>query len=778
MESYAESLEGMRASDVIVSIAAAEAAMEGNKEAQTVQNQASIPQVGYGIKSPKRVPKEPDVELAKLRSLTVNTQMSPEIKLSPSPTPSRPPKIPNEPPARRPSFARSGFSKPKSRLVEPPYPADVSSVEEKAAAVTAGSPYGNSPKKVSPNIGAATPKASPITPKTPLMASQGGEEEEEEDEVYKATLQANLKRGKKLRISILLEWTVFVILVALLIGSLTIDPLSDFKIWGLGLWKWCVLAIVIFCGRLVTEWLINVLVFLIERNFLLKRKVLYFVYGLKGSVQLFLWLGFTLLAWVLLFNHGVKRSRRTTKILHRITIALAGCVVGAALWLLKTLLIKSLAVTFHVKRFFDRIQESLFHQYILQILSGPPLMEMAEKAGSATQSGRLSFGRLGKRNDAKKEEVIDIEKLNKMKQEKVSAWTMRGLIKVIRGTGLSTISNNLDAVTDDEGNDKSNKEITSEWEAKSAAYQIFKNVAKPRHKYIEVEDLLRFMKKEEVDYLFPLFAGATETGKIKRSALTKWVVDAYLERKSLAHSLNDTKTAVEELNKIASGIAVIVIIIVWNLMMEFMTMKILVFFSSQLLLVVFMFGNTAKTIFEAIIFVFVMHPFDVGDRCVIDGVQMVVEEMNILTTIFLRYDNEKIIYPNSVLATKPISNFYRSPEMSDSVEFAVDFSTSIETISALKARIKAYIESKPQHWRPAHTLQFKEIENMNKVKLGLYVNHTINFQNSGEKGSRRSDLVMELKKIFEDLGIKCHLLPQEVHVTYVGSPASTTVSHC
>lgn len=69
---------------------------------------------------------------------------------------------------------------------------------------------------------------------------------------------------------------------------------------------------------------------------------------------------------------------------------------------------------------------------------------------------------------------------------------------------------------------------------------------------------------------------------------------------------------------------------------------------------------------------------------------MIVEEMNILTTIFLRYDNEKIFYPNSVLATKPISNFYRSPEMGDAVEFAVDFSTSIETISALKSKVKTY----------------------------------------------------------------------------------------
>lgn len=66
---------------------------------------------------------------------------------------------------------------------------------------------------------------------------------------------------------------------------------------------------------------------------------------------------------------------------------------------------------------------------------------------------------------------------------------------------------------------------------------------------------------------------------------------------------------------------------------------------------------------------------------------MTVEEMNILSTSFLKNDNELVYYPNSVLANKPISNFNRSPEMADSVEFSVDFSTSIQTIAALKARI-------------------------------------------------------------------------------------------
>ncbi|GMQ06001.1 hypothetical protein CsSME_00050768 [Camellia sinensis var. sinensis] len=385
-------------------------------------------------------------------------------------------------------------------------------------------------------------------------------------------------------------------------------------------------------------------------------------------------------------------------------------------------------------------------------------MEFAERVGYIS-IGQLSFKNMKKGNHVQKEGMIDIEKLHKMKQEKISAWTMKGLIKAIRGSGLFTISNALDESFDDEGVEQKDKEFTSELEAKDAAYRIFKNVAKPGCKYIEEEDLLRFLKKEEVDNVLPMFQGVAETGKIKKLALRKWVVNVYNERKLLVHSLNDTKTAIEELNKILSGIILVVIIIVWLLLMGFATTQVLVFISSQLLLVAFMFGNTCKTVFEALIFVFVMHPFDVGDRCVIGGVQMVVEEMNILTTIFLRYDNEKIFYPNSVLATKPISNFYRSPEMSDTVEFAIDVSTSAASIVALKATIKGYLESKPQHWRPNHSVQVKDIEDVNKMKMALFVNHTINFQNYVERGNRRSDLVLELKKIFEELGIKFHLLP-------------------
>ncbi|EXB38917.1 Mechanosensitive ion channel protein 10 [Morus notabilis] len=744
------------------------------KRTNDVVLQISSTEKGTASGSSPKVSKDSNFELTELKPPKV-------------PSPTNPVSV-----SRRASISRSTFSKPKSRLVEPPRPGDPKSAEEKSRLKSdTSSSLSSSPNVTSSpsnKVKVSTPKehqkSAPVTPKTPLISTPPGEEEEEEDDddedVYKTAdlkgRQEASKKRRKVKVTLLIEWVSFVCIVGFLILSLTLHELEKKLVWGLELWKWGVLVLVIFCGRLVTEWFINVLVFLIEKNFLLKKKVLYFVYGLKNSVQVFIWIGLILLAWGL-FNRGVRRSRGTTKVLNYVTRGLACCLIGAAIWLLKNLFIKLLASSFQCNRFFDRIQESLIHQYVLRVLSGPPLMEMAERVGKTPSTGQLSFRNVkkekGEEKQKGKEEVIDVDKLKKMKPEKVSYWTMKGLVDVIRGTGLTTISNILE--DEEDGDAQKDEEITSEWEAKVAAYRIFHNVARPGSKYVDEEDLLRFLSREEVDLLLPNFDGAVETRKIKRKTLKNWLVKVYLERKLLAHSLNDTKTAVEELNKLVSVIVIVVVIILWLLLMGFLTTQVLVFISSQTLLVVFMFGNTAKTVFEAIIFVFVMHPFDVGDRCVVDGVQLVVEEMNILTTIFLRFDNEKIFYPNSVLATKPISNFYRSPEMGDSVEFAVDFSTSIETIAALKAKVKAYLESKPQYWRPAHSVVIKDIEDVNKMKIGLYVTHTINFQNYGDKSSRRSELVLELKKIFEELGIKYRLLPQEVHVSYFSSASSAVL---
>ncbi|XP_074335495.1 mechanosensitive ion channel protein 10-like isoform X2 [Apium graveolens] len=696
-----------------------------------------------------------------------------------SPSPNRLPKIPTkETIIRRKSLSRSVYSKPKSRFGEQPVSVDLNMFEESRSLMpeqmnsSGNSPIIN-PSSASPNNKVVSANnsfrdimmrnVSITTPRTPLMAS--ARRVDEDEEIYKKVSTQNKLKYKKVKIKVLIEWLVFLLILGNLIACLTIDKLHHTTIWGLEIWKWCLLVMVIFSGLLFSAWFMHFVVLLVELNFLLRKKVLYFVHGLKRSARVCLWLTLVLITWLSLFNHAIKRSKSAGKVLFYITWTIVSLLIGSVLWLLKTLVLKMLASSFHVTTFFDRIQESIFHQYVLQVLSGPPLLESAEML-QRTNTAQFSFRRTNKDNQGRKKTktaVIDIHKLHKMKQGKVSAWTMKMLVDVISNKGLSTISDALDESDFDGNAEQTDKEITSEMEAIAAAYHIFKNVAQSDCLYIDELDLRRFMIKEEVDYVFPLIDVA-ETGQIDKKALTEWVVKVYNGRKALAHALNDTKTAVKQLNTLLTGILIIMMSIVWLLLVEIATTKVLLFFSSQLVAAAFLFGNTCKTIFEAIIFVFVMHPFDVGDRCVVDGVQMVVEEMNILTTVFLRFDNEKIYYPNSVLATKAISNFYRSPDMGDSLEFSIDFMTPVEKIGDLKEKILKYLERTPQYWHPNHNLVVKEIENVNKIKMALFFNHTINFQDFPEKSRRRSELVIEIKKIFDELNIRYNLLPQEIHL--------------
>lgn len=294
--------------------------------------------------------------------------------------------------------------------------------------------------------------------------------------------------------------------------------------------------------------------------------------------------------------------------------------------------------------------------------------------------------------------------------------------------------------------------------------KIFRNVAKPGAKYIGLEDLMRFLPEGEAMKAMGLFEGAQDSNRVTKAALKNWAVNVFRERRALALTLNDTKTAVNKLHQMVNAVIAVVVGIIWLLILGFATTHILVAISSQLLLVVFMFGNTCKAVFESIIFLFVMHPFDVGDRCSVDSVQMVVEEMNILTTVFLRYDNEKIWYPNTVLATKPISNFYRSPDMGDAVDFSIHIATPVEKVSIMKERIKRYIDNKPEHWYPNPLVVVKEIEDMNKMKMAVWLQHKMNHQDMGEKWLRRSHLVEEMVNIFRDLDIEYRLLPRDVNL--------------
>ena len=63
-------------------------------------------------------------------------------------------------------------------------------------------------------------------------------------------------------------------------------------------------------------------------------------------------------------------------------------------------------------------------------------------------------------------------------------------------------------------------------------------------------------------------------------------------------------------------------------------------------------GGALQEVLTSIIFLFIKHPFDVGDRVTVDQVGYTVKEIQLLSTIFLDGNNCMVQAPNAVLSTK------------------------------------------------------------------------------------------------------------------------------
>lgn len=206
------------------------------------------------------------------------------------------------------------------------------------------------------------------------------------------------------------------------------------------------------------------------------------------------------------------------------------------MWLVKTLLLKVLAMNFHVSAFFDRIQDALFNQYVIETLSGPPYLEIQRnqeeedrvvsevqklqnagvyippdlRANCFPNEGKPPVGsarsaasalqrspRIGKsprssvigksprapsnsrREELEEKDGISIDHLHRWNQKNVSAWNMKKLMNIARKGVLSTLDEQLDQRVEEED---SALQIRSEKEAKAAAKRIFTNVAGPGSK--------------------------------------------------------------------------------------------------------------------------------------------------------------------------------------------------------------------------------------------------------------------------------------------------------
>ncbi|KAJ3273643.1 hypothetical protein HDV01_004252 [Terramyces sp. JEL0728] len=277
-----------------------------------------------------------------------------------------------------------------------------------------------------------------------------------------------------------------------------------------------------------------------------------------------------------------------------------------------------------------------------------------------------------------------------------------------------------------------------------------------------------FDKEDEAKTAFALF-DRDGNGSINQTELKWSILRIYRERRNLMKSLRDLSSALGTLNSLLYGFSIILSLLL-SLPVFGIPITAIVPFSTILVGLSFMFGGTAKVTFDSIIFIFAVHPYDVGDRVFIDGNNYVVEEFNILTTTFT-IDGQKIYIPNckcltdsAVLSGKTIINVRRSTDMSDYILVKVSFDTPESKLKEVQAKMIEFTTAQSRSFRPTCSMEIMDMASTNLITLRFSVDFKGNWQDGARRWGRRTAFLFELKRQFENSGIRFEMPVQPVRI--------------
>jgi small-conductance mechanosensitive channel len=115
-------------------------------------------------------------------------------------------------------------------------------------------------------------------------------------------------------------------------------------------------------------------------------------------------------------------------------------------------------------------------------------------------------------------------------------------------------------------------------------------------------------------------------------------------------------------------------------------------------------GGSLTEVLTSIIFLFIKHPYDVGDRVMLTDKYYTVKEIRLLSTIFLDENGTSVQAPNAVISNSFIHNIRRSGQMSETFTFDVAYTTTFEQLETLRNQMLAFLTHERRDFLPSFDL--------------------------------------------------------------------------
>lgn len=164
-------------------------------------------------------------------------------------------------------------------------------------------------------------------------------------------------------------------------------------------------------------------------------------------------------------------------------------------------------------------------------------------------------------------------------------------------------------------------------------------------------------------------------------------------------------------------------------------------------------GSSLQEVLASIIFLFIKHPFDVGDRVVINKETYTVKEIRLLSTVFLDSTSGIVQAANNQLNTLFIQNIRRSPEMSESFVFDVAYSTTFKDLERLREKMLEFVKVERRDYQPVFDVTVKDFPEQTKMVLSADIKYKSNGQQAAIKAKRRNKWICALKTALEEVKI-------------------------
>lgn len=282
-----------------------------------------------------------------------------------------------------------------------------------------------------------------------------------------------------------------------------------------------------------------------------------------------------------------------------------------------------------------------------------------------------------------------------------------------------------------------------------------------------------------------------DASRITPLKLKRYMVELHREKISLVGSLFDHGKAVAKLEHLAFLLTLFVSLLLAPWLFGLGFGRALTSVLGIIAGCSFMFKDSCSSLFNSIIFLFITHPFDIGDRVLIDNDAYFVHEIRLFSTVLMRWDGFMVYYPNAVLLEKGIVNVRRSKsQMQEFVNILVDSqSTTSEKLKKLDESLVKFFADENSHYYlqpmrdvPSDPLTFSnsglvdamgsappmedrqvshnyrvlrgiELVESRHLRLVILLKHKSNFQDGALRLTRHVLFMEHLKKSIQELGI-------------------------